>query len=85
MACRRADECGCIVGFLAINNDNHPLNQNLATGLPQGQYCDVISGDLQNGRCTGKTITVGSDGRAQITISNEEADPMVAIHVDARV
>ena len=35
-------------GFIAINNDNFNLNQKLKTNLPQGVYCDVISGNLSN-------------------------------------
>lgn len=73
------------LAFLAINNDNYGLDQWLQTGLPQGQYCDVISGNLQQGTCTGKTITVQADGRAQITVSNTDEDPMIAIHVDAKL
>jgi len=45
----------------------------------------LITGNLQSGSCTGKTITVGSDGQAQISISNTDEDPMVAITVDAKL
>jgi alpha-amylase len=72
------------LAFIAINNDNYVLDQSLQTGLPQGQYCDVISGNLIDGRCTGKTVTVGSDGKAHIIASNTEEDPMIAIHVNAK-
>ena len=61
------------------------MDQWLQTGLPQGQYCDIISGSLEQGGCTGKTITVQGDGKAKITISNSEEDPMIAIHVDAKL
>jgi len=71
--------------FIAINNDDNGLDQWLQTGLPQGQYCDIMSGNLEQGRCTGKVITVQGDGRTQITISNSEADPMIAIHVNAKL
>ncbi|CAF3818143.1 unnamed protein product [Rotaria sp. Silwood1] len=71
--------------FIAINNDDYGLDQWLQTGLPQGQYCDVISGNLEQGRCTGKVITVQGDGRTKVTISNIEEDPMIAIHVDAKL
>lgn len=71
--------------FLVINNDDAGLSQSFQTGLPQGQYCDLITGNLQSGSCTGKTITVGSDGQAQISISNTDEDPMVAITVDAKL
>lgn len=73
------------LGFLVINNDDYDLNQSLQTGLPAGSYCDVISGNLENGRCTGKTITVGGDGKAQFSISNRDEDPMVAIHANAKL
>ena len=68
-----------------INNDDNDLNQSLQTSLPQGQYCDVISGNLDKGRCTGKTITVQSDGRIQVSISKSTEDPMIAIHVNAKL
>jgi alpha-amylase len=71
--------------FLVINNDDFGLSQWFQTGLPQGQYCDVISGNLDQGRCTGTIITVEADGRAQITVTNAQEDPMVAIHVDAKL
>lgn len=35
-------------GFMAINNDYHPLVQRLPTDLPSGTYCDVISGNLES-------------------------------------
>lgn len=31
--------------FIAINNEEFPLSQWLQTGLPPGNYCDVISGN----------------------------------------
>ena len=50
------------------------------TCLPAGTYCDVISGSKENGRCTGKSVTVGSDGKAQIVLSKNEDDGIFAIH-----
>jgi len=55
------------------------------TCLPQGQYCDVISGNIENGQCTGKVISVGSDGRSSIFISSADEDPMIAINVEVRI
>eukprot|EP00058_Branchiostoma_floridae_P009092 XP_002594580.1 hypothetical protein BRAFLDRAFT_77551 [Branchiostoma floridae] len=72
--------------FIAINNeDRSALNATLQTGLSSGDYCDVISGDLSNGFCTGKTITVGWDGRAHIYIAVDDEDPIIAIHVGSKV
>ena len=31
--------------FIAINNDKQILDKNLQTGLPSGNYCDIISGN----------------------------------------
>jgi len=52
------------------------------TCLPAGTYCDVISGSKSNGVCTGKTVNVGSDGRADIVILHDEEDGVLAIHAD---
>lgn len=68
-------------GFVAFNNDYWDLNQNLQTCLPAGRYCDVISGEKVGNSCTGKTVTVGSDGRAHISVGANEFDMMLAIHV----
>ncbi|XP_050666679.1 alpha-amylase 4N-like isoform X4 [Leptidea sinapis] len=66
--------------FIAFNNDNWDLNQTLQTCLPAGNYCDVISGEKQGSGCSGKVVTVGSDGRAHISIGANEYDMMLAIH-----
>ncbi|XP_033100291.1 pancreatic alpha-amylase-like [Anneissia japonica] len=71
--------------FLVINNDSYRIKEWLSTGLPAGTYCDVISGDYTGSKCTGPTITVYADGRAYFDISNSSDDPMIAIHVDARL
>ncbi len=55
------------------------------TCLPAGSYCDVISGDKVGATCSGKTIVVGTCGTAQISISNTDEDPMVAIHAEVSV
>ncbi|XP_060660223.1 alpha-amylase A [Drosophila nasuta] len=72
-------------GFVAFNNDNYDLNSSLQTGLPAGTYCDVISGLKSGSSCTGKTIVVGSDGRANINIASNADDGVVAIHVNAKL
>ncbi|KAJ8298305.1 hypothetical protein KUTeg_024836, partial [Tegillarca granosa] len=60
-------------GFFAMAKQGH-MNARLQTGLPAGQYCDLIS-DCQ------KKITVDSSGMAQIVIDNNE-DPIVAFITD---
>jgi alpha-amylase len=74
-------------GFVAMNNDNSPMTRTFQTCLVPGRYCDVISGSLNGTSCTdgGKIITVAPFGWADITISNEDLDPVVAIHANSRL
>lgn len=72
-------------GFVAFNNQGSDMNETLATSLPAGTYCDVISGSMSNGACTGKSVKVGSDGRASIYIGAREEDGVLAIHTGSRL
>lgn len=67
-------------GFIAINADNHDLDRTLQTKLPPGTYCDVISGNLENGVCTGKSVIVDETGKANVKILLSEEDGVLAIH-----
>ena len=71
--------------FLVINNEGYNMDVTLQTGLAGGAYCDVISGNKNNGSCSGKTINVNSDGTAKFTIGGSDEDPMVAIHADSKL
>lgn len=68
-------------GFVAFNNDDDDLNQTLQTNLPEGEYCDVISGEKSGDSCTGKKITVDNNGNALINLGANEPDMVLAIHV----
>ncbi|XP_071823678.1 alpha-amylase 4N-like isoform X3 [Apostichopus japonicus] len=74
-------------GFLAINNEaDEDLDTTLMTGLPEGDYCDVIMGEIDDeGKCTGPTIAVDEYGYAEFIIRYDDDNPMVAIHTDATV
>ncbi len=54
------------------------------TFLGLGSYCDVISGNLVDGACTGETIEVGYDGSVSIYMDNDYGDDskdgIIAIH-----
>ncbi|GLH10096.1 Alpha-amylase-related protein, partial [Gryllus bimaculatus] len=52
------------------------------TCLPQGTYCDLISGSKSNGMCTGKSVIVSSDGTANVQILSSEDDGVLAITRD---
>ncbi|XP_054166785.1 alpha-amylase-like [Oppia nitens] len=72
--------------FIAINNDNSkPINQLLKTGLPGGTYCDIISGNLIDGKCTGRQIVVNNDSTAQIVVESNWDDPMIAFHIKSKL
>ncbi|XP_076811464.1 alpha-amylase A-like [Clavelina lepadiformis] len=68
--------------FIAINKKSQTLHRTLQTGMPSGQYCDIISGNFQNGICNGQCITVDGSGYANVRIPSNE-NPFVAIHIDA--
>ncbi|KAJ8274425.1 hypothetical protein COCON_G00090500 [Conger conger] len=72
-------------GFIVFNNDDWPLDMTLNTALPGGTYCDIISGQKEGNHCTGKQVTVGSDGQAHFRINNMDEDPFIAIHVDSKL
>ncbi|XP_062335950.1 pancreatic alpha-amylase-like [Osmerus eperlanus] len=72
-------------GFIAINNDNCPLDVILFTGLPRGTYCDVISGEKDGCRCSGRQVTVDGEGRALFNISHRDREPIIAIHTGSRL
>ncbi|KPV93612.1 Alpha-amylase precursor [Pseudoalteromonas sp. P1-9] len=71
-------------GFVAINRESGNLQQTLQTGLSEGQYCDVLSGELATDKltCTGKTITVNKQGFAALNIESMNA---VATHKNAKI
>lgn len=71
-------------GFIVMNNENFGIEVNLQTGMGAGKYCDVISGDLVDGRCTGAVVEIGGDGRGHFSVANME-DPIVAIHAEAKL
>ncbi|NTW40114.1 MAG: alpha-amylase, partial [Cellulomonadaceae bacterium] len=67
------------VGFLAVNGAADPVTQTLTTSLPDGDYCDELTGGVQDGRCVGTPVTVDG-GSLTVTIPGRSA---VAIDVEA--
>ncbi|XP_070797201.1 pancreatic alpha-amylase-like [Pituophis catenifer annectens] len=72
-------------GFIVFNNDDWNLTATLQTGLPEGIYCDIISGQKEGNGCTGINIQVHGDGTADFKISNFAEDPFVAIHTKSKL
>ncbi|MBF9069467.1 carbohydrate-binding module family 20 domain-containing protein [Streptacidiphilus fuscans] len=67
-------------GWIAVNNESAAKTITVATGLPAGNYCDVIHGDLtpSTGACTGSTVVVATNGTATVTVP---ADDAVALYL----
>ncbi|KAJ7443200.1 glycoside hydrolase [Mycena galericulata] len=63
-------------GFVAINNADSAWSGTFTTSLPNGAYCDVISGKSVSGACTGAGFTV-SGGIFSATVPARSA---IAIH-----
>jgi hypothetical protein len=72
--------CRGSAAFIVINGDRFDLKRTLFSCLQPGTYCDVISGNLENNRCTGKSVKVDENGMAYIEILTTEEDGVLAIH-----
>ncbi|KAF9227881.1 glycoside hydrolase family 13 protein [Gyrodon lividus] len=68
------------LGFVAINNDDHPWAATFITSLPAGTYCDVISGASCGSGCAGASYTVAFDGTFTATVLARNA---IAMHTGA--
>ncbi|KAI0366013.1 glycoside hydrolase [Pilatotrama ljubarskyi] len=64
------------LGFVAINNADSAWSTTFTTSLPDGSYCDVVSGTSSNGGCTGSSFSV-SGGSLTATVPARSA---IAIH-----
>ncbi|KDR10404.1 alpha-amylase 1-like [Zootermopsis nevadensis] len=74
------------LGFVAFNDQyNTDLKQTIQTSLPAGTYCDIISGEKQGSSCTGKSVTVDTDGKAYVEILYSEEDGVLAITVASKL
>ncbi|KAI0330674.1 glycoside hydrolase [Cubamyces sp. BRFM 1775] len=67
------------LGFVAINNADSEWSTTFTTSLPDGSYCDVISGASSDGKCTGSSFTVSSGSFDAIV----PARSAIAIHTGA--
>ncbi|XP_055692321.1 alpha-amylase-like [Lutzomyia longipalpis] len=67
-------------GFIVVNNNDKKLWQTLQTTLPEGTYCDVITGYVKNDECTGRSIEVADDGTAEFIIYTDDPNGVIAIH-----
>lgn len=69
-------------GFVIINREGNQLTRTFSTNLPEGEYCNVIDGDFDNGSCSGEILWVNAQGQVDVSLDGMTA---AAIHLDARV
>lgn len=60
-------------GFVAINNEDSPIDRILQTGMPPGEYCNIAAGYYHGGECTSNTVMVDASGQAQIFVPGRTA------------
>lgn len=72
-------------GFIAFNNEDRDFNVTLRTSLPGGSYCDVISGEMRENKCTGGVVVVDNKGLANIFIGRNATEGVLAIYLGARL
>lgn len=74
-------------GFVVLNSggaqgQGPTVERQFRSSLPAGTYCNVMTGEVADGTCTGETVTVSSDGTFTATV---EPNSGVALHVNARL
>ncbi|MDO2949430.1 alpha amylase C-terminal domain-containing protein [Aeromonas simiae] len=62
-------------GFVAINNESGSLVATVPSGLPAGEYCNILGGDSY---CSGSYITVDGSGKASLNVPGMKAVAIVA-------
>ena len=66
-------------GFVAISREATTVTATVATGLPPGTYCDLLTGGVVSGggTCAGTSVVVDSTGAVQLNLQ-----PNTAIAID---
>ena len=65
-------------GFVAISRESALVTAAVATGMPPGSYCDLLTGGLVGAACAGTSLVVDSTGTVQLRL-----DPNSAVAIDA--
>lgn len=71
--------------FVAFNNEEKNLNVTLKTSLPGGTYCDIITGELKDKKCTGRVVKVDEKGMGNIFIAGNAKEGVLAIILGERL
>lgn len=76
---QKPKEAVIAVGFVVINATDKPINRRFETGLPEGQYYNLIASELISGKMHGPKITIENYGSATIAIPPFDA---IVISID---
>jgi alpha-amylase len=60
-------------GFVAINRGSGGIATTVATGLPPGAYCDLLTGGTSGAACAGTTVTIDATGSLQLNLASNSA------------
>lgn len=69
-------------GFVAISRESGPVSAPVATGMPPGTYCDLLTGGAVGGACAGTTVVVDSARAVQLYLA---ANSAIAIDAASRL
>lgn len=70
--------------FVAINgHEKRHFDWEIQTCLPAGTYCNVMSGPLVNGKCSGESVVVDENGYTRVFIDKDSEQGVFAIHTGA--
>jgi len=69
-------------GFVAINRESAALDATVATGLPAGTYCDLLTGGKTGDACAGTSISIDAAGMIHLALP---ANTAVAFTAAARL
>ncbi|GAB6025608.1 Alphaamylase [Chamberlinius hualienensis] len=71
--------------FYAVNNDVIDMSVEVETKMPPGRYCDVITGEVVNGSCTGRIVSVDYNGKISLFLPTDGAESILAIHIQSMI
>ncbi|NUO62189.1 MAG: ATPase [Gemmatimonadaceae bacterium] len=60
-------------GFVAINRESSAVTATIATGLPAGSYCDLLTGGKSGASCVGTTVVIDASGAIALTLGANSA------------
>jgi alpha-amylase len=69
-------------GFVAINRESVAVSATVATGMPPGTYCDVLTGGRSGAACAGTSVVVDV---ARAVALRLEPNTAIAIDADTRL